>query len=107
MSDILDTIDGALADWTTSGDAMRWSPEPGTMSQRTPPTAALHFVIIDETHAFTQAMREMIKSLARLLRAADRARASLAQLEQALDGQTARRSAMRAAYRAKTRRRRR
>jgi hypothetical protein len=27
--DILDTIDGALGDWATSGDAMRWSPEPG------------------------------------------------------------------------------
>lgn len=28
MTDILDLIDGALQDWSTSGDAMRWSPEP-------------------------------------------------------------------------------
>jgi hypothetical protein len=24
---VLDTIDGALADWSTSGDAMRWTPD--------------------------------------------------------------------------------
>lgn len=28
MPDILEVIDGALADCSTSGDAMRWSPEP-------------------------------------------------------------------------------
>jgi len=28
MPDILDTIDGALTDYGTSPDAMRWSPEP-------------------------------------------------------------------------------
>jgi len=27
-ADILETIDGALADWAASGDAMRWNPEP-------------------------------------------------------------------------------
>lgn len=27
---VLASIDGALHDWTTSGDAMRWSPEPET-----------------------------------------------------------------------------
>jgi hypothetical protein len=27
MSDILDLIDGAIEDWETSGDAMRWAPD--------------------------------------------------------------------------------
>lgn len=27
MSDILELIDGAIEDWETSGDAMRWAPD--------------------------------------------------------------------------------
>jgi hypothetical protein len=28
MTDIIETIDGALDDWTVSDDAMRWTPDP-------------------------------------------------------------------------------
>lgn len=32
---VLDAIDGALDDWSVSGDAMRWSPEPKPRPQAT------------------------------------------------------------------------
>lgn len=34
MTSILDSIDGALHDWETSPDAMRWSPRPAEVKQR-------------------------------------------------------------------------
>jgi len=33
---VLASIDGALADWSTSGDAMRWSPEPEAAGPQRP-----------------------------------------------------------------------
>lgn len=37
--DILDSIDGALRDWTVSRDAMRWTPEPSPADEPEPPQA--------------------------------------------------------------------
>lgn len=34
VTDILDLIDGAIEDWSTSGDAMRWSPDPAPAETR-------------------------------------------------------------------------
>lgn len=36
MSDIVDLIDGAIRDFATSGDAMRWTPEPEQESEFVP-----------------------------------------------------------------------
>lgn len=51
--DILETIDHALDDWATSGDAMRWTPEPpqeyfrATSFDLQPPSFDMRAAIMD------------------------------------------------------------
>lgn len=110
MIDILDTIDGALAG-QISFDAMRWHPDP----EHAPPIyaniepgdtrhAVIYFAVHYET--FGHAIRRFVRALTRALVAIARNRVRLEKLRLRGPGTPyARRSAMRAAYRAKTRRR--
>jgi hypothetical protein len=50
VTDILSLIDGAIEDWETSEDAMRWTPEPPARQ------AEPSYTIIDETHVWTGEM---------------------------------------------------
>jgi hypothetical protein len=49
--DILGLIDGAIEDWETSDDAMRWTPEPPR--RRAPRGSEPSYTVIDETHTWT------------------------------------------------------
>jgi hypothetical protein len=61
---ILDTIDGALADYAASGDAMRWVP-PG---ERTASAAPAWTTVTLDIGAFEAAMRQVGEVLAGLMR---------------------------------------
>jgi hypothetical protein len=57
---ILDTIDGALADYEASGDAMRWVPEAGRTEEKRPADAA---ALIE---AFGQSMTQAAAEITRM-----------------------------------------
>lgn len=69
--DIIDTIDGAIEDWTTSADAMRWRP-PGAEEPAPPTPPRVLFVIngVNEprpaiTAADLEAMGERLREIGR------------------------------------------
>ena len=70
--DILDAIDGAIADYRTSGDAMRWTPEPSTNRQATGRVR-----ILLDAAAFIGDMRRVGEQLQRQAVAMNRAAAKI------------------------------
>jgi hypothetical protein len=50
--DILNLIDGAIEDWETGPDAMRWAPAPPPRPRRAR-GAEPSYTVIDETHTWT------------------------------------------------------
>lgn len=66
MTDVLAMIDGALADYETGADAMRWVPPDG----RTPAPAATALATLDlrvDAGPFMRAMRRMTEAVSRAL----------------------------------------
>lgn len=62
VPDIVDTIDHALDDWSTSADAMRWTPEAPTVRAR--PVVRLDLVEIARAFdAFGTAVRHLGETL--------------------------------------------
>jgi hypothetical protein len=60
VSNVLDTIDNALADWETSGDAMRWTP--GKAATAAPVGAAVTLTLPE----FLEAWRAAVEALNRI-----------------------------------------
>jgi len=72
MPDILDSIDGALSDWHTSDDAMRWLPEhkrepraEGGERASMPPAAV---TVSMDTEEFARALNEFAEAMTRVFR---------------------------------------
>ncbi len=59
-SEVIEAIDGALSDWSTSGDAMRWVPPEGRTAEHAEPvTVAPSFDLDAVTAAFDAAFRDV------------------------------------------------
>ena len=87
MSDILETIDNALDDWTVSGDAMRWTGDPPPAPKFPPPRMAQFNISID-LRAFREAMAKIAEAMGPMVRA-------VAKFQRDLDRMAAREAARR------------
>lgn len=73
-TDILAAIDGAVRDWETSADAMRWSPEPVRLK---PPPPVWMEVMVD-VEGFHRAITGMAETVNQMARGFSEANQSLA-----------------------------